>query len=123
MPSDRGLAAKQRKHLENRIRALNGKRGNMKKSPAIRRWFGAKSLKGEIGATLLFSVALAVFVALFDKTLGIREGTVLIFVVVGWCSILKRIDDLSSEVGKIRREEFFDESPQGIYRQADNDSF
>lgn len=81
----------------------------MKDSPAIRRWWGAKSLKGEIGASLLFAVALAVFVFLLNRTLGIGDGTVLIFVIVGWCSILKRIDDLSCEVEKIRREQSFDE--------------
>lgn len=105
----RSSRAKQRKHLENRIRALNGKRGNMKESPAIRRWWGAKSLKGEIGSTLLFAVALAVLVFLLNRTLGVGDGTVLIFVIVGWYSILKRIDDLSCEVEKIRREESFDE--------------
>lgn len=95
----------------------------MKDSTSIRRWCGVKILKGEIGAVLLFVVALAVFVFLLDRTLGIGEGTVLIFVIVGWCSILKSIDDLSCEVEKIRREEFFDEHPQGIHHQANNDAF
>lgn len=75
----------------------------MEKSPAIRRWWGAKSLKGEIGASLLFVVALTVFVFLLNRTLGIGDGTVLIFVIIGWYSILKRIDDLRCEVEKIKR--------------------
>ena len=64
---------------------------------------------GKIGAALLFAVALALFVLLLNRTLGIGDGTVLIFGIVGWCSILKNIDDLRCEVEKIRREEPFDE--------------
>ena len=91
------------------MRALRRKEGIMKESPAIRRWWGAKSLKGEIGASLLFAVALAVFVFLLNRTLGIGDGTVLIFVIVGWFSILKRIDDLRCEVEKAAVEHHSDD--------------
>ena len=64
---------------------------------------------GKIGAALFFAVALAVLVFLLNRTLGIGDGTVLIFGIVGLCSILKSIDDLRYEVEKIRREEPFDE--------------
>lgn len=66
-------------------------------------------MKSRIAPVLLSSGALAVFVFLLDRLLGIGDAMVLIFVIVGWCSILERIDDLSCEVEKIMREESFDE--------------
>lgn len=63
----------------------------------------------KIAAVSLFAVALAVLVVLLDRTLGIGEPTVLIFVIIAWRSILERIGDLSCEVEKIKREELSDE--------------
>lgn len=75
----------------------------------MKRWGRVKRAKGKIAAVILPAVALAVFVFLLDATLGIGDATILIFVIVGWCSILERIDDLRCEVEEIKREELFDE--------------
>lgn len=64
---------------------------------------------GKAAAVFLPASVLAVLVFLLDKTLGIGDATVLIFVIIGWYSILERIGDLSCEVEEIKREESFDE--------------
>ena len=66
-------------------------------------------MKSKIASVLLPSIVLAVFVFLLDRLLGIGDATVLIFVIIGWYSILESIDDLRCEVEEIKREEFFDE--------------
>lgn len=66
-------------------------------------------MKRKIAPVLLSSGALAVFVFLLDRLLGIGDAMVLIFVIVGWCSILERIDDLRCEVDEIKGEEFVEE--------------
>lgn len=66
-------------------------------------------MRSKIASVFLPSLALAVFVFLLDRLLGIGDAMVLIFVIVGWCSILERIDDLKCEVEEIKGEEFVEE--------------
>lgn len=68
-------------------------------------------------------LTLALVIAVLDKMSGIDNGTILIFVIVGWYVILKRIDELSDEIDDGRKKNHENEPFQYINHKGNDDSF